>query len=93
MNRRPQKSRSSYDAFNPAHTARFKAASPDSTFFERRKQRSPVFLVLRIIAAALLLLLCINAIANLFVLLRRVEIPVTGLADDFDGYRILHISD
>ena len=93
MNRRPQKSRSSYDAFSPAHAARFKASSPDSTFFEKRRRRSPILYALGCAAALLALVLMINAVANCFVRLIRVEVPVTGLTEAFADYRILHISD
>ena len=93
MNRRPQKSRSSYDAFAPSHMTRFKASSPDSTFFERRKRRSPGMAILRAAALLLTAALVVNFVSNLFVHVERVSVPVTGLTQEFDGYTILHISD
>lgn len=93
MNRRPQKSRSSYDAFSPQHTARFKASSPDTSFFETRRRRAPALAALKGAALLLLLALAGNFIANFFVHVSRVSVPVTGLTESFSGYTILHISD
>ena len=93
MNRRPQKSRSSYDAFSPMHMSSFRAASPDSTFFEKRRRRSPGRVILRAAALLLTAVLVTNFISNFFVHVRRVDVPVTGLTADFDGFTLLHRSD
>ena len=93
MNRRPQKSRSSYDAFSPPHTARFRVSSPDTRFFETRKRRSFLFSAFRGIALCLLLSVAFSFVSNLFVHVSRVSVPVTGLTEAFEGYTILHISD
>lgn len=93
MNRRPSQSRSSYDAFAPGRTARFKVSAPDTDFFDSRKRRS---FASRLVTGALILLvllLILNAAANQFVLLRRVDVPVTGLTEEHVGYTLLHISD
>ena len=93
MNRRPTSSRSGYDSFSPQHAAGFTASSPDTHFFESRKKSSLARRLLKL-AALLLLAACAgNFIANCFVTVRRIEIPVRGLSEAFDGYTILHISD
>lgn len=93
MNRRPSKSRKSFDSFSERHTARFTASSPDNNFFEERKKKP---LASRA-ALALLLLLCaaliVNFAVNQFVHVARVSVPVHGLDEAFEGYAILHISD
>ncbi|MBR2943006.1 MAG: metallophosphoesterase, partial [Clostridia bacterium] len=93
MNRRPQKSRSSYDAFTPAHMSRFRASSPDSTFFEKRRRRSPGMVILRAAALLLTATLIANFLSNFFVHVRSVDVPITGLTADFDGFTLLHLSD
>lgn len=93
MNRRPQKSRSSYDAFSPKHTTHFRASAPDTRFFDARKKRAPLLSALLLLAAALILTFFGNLIANFFVRVERISVPVTGLTEAFSGYTILHISD
>ena len=93
MNRRPQKSRSSYDAFSPHETTRFKAASPDTRFFERRTPHSRAHSVLKAGFFLLLFILAVNFASNLFIRVERETIPVTGLTEDFANFTILHISD
>ena len=93
MNRRPQKSRSSYDAFSPRHATRFRASAPDTRFFDMRRKRSPVRSALLLLAVSLAASVFINFIANLFVRVAHVSVPVTGLTEAFSGYTILHISD
>lgn len=91
MNRRPSKSRRSYDSFAPHRS--FKASSPDTDFFEAKTQRSAGRVIVKGFLLALVLALAVNSIANRFVFVRRVEVPVTRLTEAFDGYTILHISD
>lgn len=93
MNRRPHQSRSSYDAFSARHTARFTASTPDANFFEPRKKTPLRRRMLLLSLAALLLTLAGNFLANQFVRLQRVTVPIRGLPASFDGYTLLHISD
>ncbi|MBR3795659.1 MAG: metallophosphoesterase [Clostridia bacterium] len=93
MNRRPQQSRSQYDAFSPRHTARFTASTPDARFFEPRKNMPFSRRILLLALAALLLVAAGNFIANRFIRLDRVSVPIRGLPESFDGYTLLHISD
>jgi len=93
MNRRPQKSRSSYDAFSPGHATRFRASAPDTRFFDARRQRSPLLSALPVFACAAALVFIVNFIANFFVHVERISVPVTGLTEPFVDYTILHISD
>ena len=64
MNRRPQQSRSQYDAFSPRHTARFTASTPDARFFEPRKNMPFSRRILLLALAALLLVAAGNFIAK-----------------------------
>ena len=93
MNRRPTSSRSGYDSFSPQHTQRFTASSPDTHFFESRKKKPLARRLLRLAALLLLVVLAVNVVLNRFVRVVRVEVPVRGLTEAFDGYTILHISD
>lgn len=93
MNRRPQKSRSSYDAFLPGHAARFRASAPDARFFDARRRRSPLAAFLSCAVLLLSAVFAINFLLNFFVHVRRFSVPVTGLTEDFSDYTILHISD
>ena len=93
MNRRPTKSRSGYDSFSARDASRFTASSPDTHFFEIRKKKSLARRLLTLAALLLLVSLVANFAINLFVIVNRVEVPVTGLGEAFDGYTILHISD
>ena len=93
MNRRPTRSRSGYDSFSPAHAARFQAASPDTHFFDSRRKKSLARRLLRLAVLLFLAALLGNFAANAFVFVERVEVPVRGLTEAFDGYTILHISD
>lgn len=93
MNRRPTKSRSGYDSFSVRNTAHFHAATPGNDFFEaRRKQPLPRRLALYFFLF-FSALIAVNLLVNQFVFVRRVQVPVTGLSEDFDGYTLLHISD
>ncbi len=93
MNRRPNQSRSPYDAFTPGRTTRFHAATPDADFFETPQKRSPLFRTLRLVALILIAIFAINALVNQFVFVSRITVPVRGLNAEFDGYTLLHISD
>ena len=93
MNRRPSSSRSGYDSFSPARAARFTASSPDTHFYDSRKKKPLARRLLRLAALLLLAVLAVNLVANRFVRVARVEVPVRGLVEAFDGYTILHISD
>lgn len=91
MNRRPQQSRSSYDAFS--HTSRFRASAPDTRFFDARKKRTLHSRAILLLIAVLAFAFLINFVCNFFVFTSRISIPVTGLTEAFSGYTILHISD
>jgi len=93
MNRRPQKSRSRYDAFSPKQTSRFRASAPDTRFFTARRKRSPLLTVLLALVSAAVLVFLLNFAANFFVHVERISVPVTGLTEPFVDYTILHISD
>ncbi|MBQ8617439.1 MAG: metallophosphoesterase [Clostridia bacterium] len=93
MNRRPTKSRSGYDSFSAKDTARFTAATPGNNFFDP-KRKKPLHARLALYFFLLFLtVIAANLLVNQFVLVRRVQVPVTGLHEDFDGYTLLHISD
>lgn len=93
MNRRPNQSRSSYDAFSPRDAQRFTASTPDASFFETRKKKTLARLIFPALGALLLAVLAVNFIANQFIHVEHVSIPVHALTEDFDGYTLLHISD
>lgn len=93
MNRRPQKSRSSYDAFSPRHATRFRASAPDTRFFDVRKKRSAFHSALLLFTAILFASVFFNFIANFFVHVAHISVPVTGLTETFSNYTLLHISD
>ena len=93
MNRRPSKSRSSYDAFSAREAARFRASSPDGTFFEDRKKPPFIRRLLFLVLLGIGLVLAANLAVNQFVFIDRVSVPVKGLDEAFDGYTILQISD
>ena len=93
MNRRPQKSRSSFDAFSPGSATRFRASSPDTAFFEKRRRLTAPGMILRAMLCLFALCIAVNFIANFFVHVQRISVPVTGLTEAFDGYTLLHISD
>ena len=93
MNRRPNKSRSGYDAFSARSTARFTAATPGNDFFDPRRKnplrrRLALYFFLFFLAV-----IAVNAAVNQFVHVRRIQVPITGLNEEFDGYTLLHISD
>jgi len=93
MNRRPSQSRSGYDAFSSRNTARFTAATPGNDFFDVRRKK-PLHLRLALYFFLFFAFMLIaNLAVNQFVHVRRIQVPVTGLHEDFDGYTLLHISD
>lgn len=91
MNRRPQQSRSSYDAFS--HASHFRASAPDTRFFDTRKKHSLRAHTLLLLSSVLALAVIVNFFANFFVFTTRISVPVTGLSEAFSGYTLLHISD
>ena len=93
MNRRPTQSRTDYDAFSRRHTARFTAATPDSHFFDPKKKRSLGQKFFFLLFVLFLFVLSGNFIANRFVFVKKVQIPIRGLSAEHDGYTLLHISD
>ena len=93
MNRRPNQSRSGYDAFSPQQAAHLRIHTPDADFFEGRKRRPLRRMLLPALLAALALFFAVNFVCNQFVFVRRVSLPVRGLHEAFDGYTILHITD
>lgn len=93
MNRRPNRSRSGYDAFSPRQTAHLRMHSPDADFFERRKRQPFGRRILLALTAALALFFVANFVCNQFVSVRRVSVPIRGLHEAFDGYTILHVTD
>ena len=93
MNRRPNMSRSGYDAFSPRHAGHFTAATPGHDFFDIRKKK-PLHIRLALCFFLFILsVLAVNGVVNQFVHVRRIQVPVTGLSEEFDGYTLLHISD
>lgn len=93
MNRRPNQSRSGYDAFSAEHTMRLRMRVSDADFFIPRKKTPLAHRLLFALAAALALFFAVNVLCNQFVFVRRVSVPVRGLSEAFDGYTILHITD
>ncbi|MGN0995458.1 MAG: metallophosphoesterase [Candidatus Ventricola sp.] len=93
MNRRPNQSRNGYDSFSPARAAHFTASTPDAHFFETRKKRTPGMRLLCVLLAALAAVLAGNFLVNRFVRVQRLDVPIKGLTEAFDGYTILHLSD
>lgn len=93
MNRRPNMSRSSYDAFSSRHTARLRMHTPDTDFFGKRKRMPLLPRILLVLLIALVLLIVGNYTANQFVHIKRITVPIQGLPAAFDGYTILHLSD
>lgn len=93
MNRRPNQSRNDFDSFSPLHAARFTASSPDAHFFEPRRKKTFASQAALFFLALLFLLLAVNFAVNRFVHVSRVEVPVKGLPEAFEGYTLLHISD
>lgn len=93
MNRRPSKSRSGYDSFSPRQTAHLRMHTPDADFFVK-KRRTPLGLrLMGILLAAVVVLFIGNGIANQFVHVERITVPVKGLDEAFDGFTLLHLSD
>lgn len=92
MNRRPNQSRSDYDAFS-ARDASFKAASPDKHFFEPKTKIPLGRRVRRLLLVLAALCLAVNFLFNQLVRVQRVDVPVKGLSEVFEGFTILHISD
>lgn len=93
MNRRPSKSRSEFDAFSEETLRPFSASSPDAHFFDVQKKRSPHRILLTILLILIALVFICNAVINHFFFINTIEIPITGLSQEFDGFRILQISD
>jgi len=93
MNRRPNQSRSGYDAFSSRNTARFTAATPGNDFFDVRRKKPLHIRLALYFFLFFAVVFAINLAVNQFVLVRRVQVAVTGLHEDFDGYTLLHISD
>ena len=93
MNRRPNMSRSGYDAFSSRSAAHFTAATPGHDFFEVRRKKPLRSRLALYFFLLFLATLAVNGIANQFVHIRRIQVPVTGLSEAFDGYTLLHISD
>ena len=93
MNRRPNQSRSGYDAFSARNTARFTAVTPGNDFFDVRRKK-PLRLRLALYFFLLFLaVLAVNFAVNQFVHVRSITVPITGLDESFDGYTLLHLSD
>ncbi len=93
MNRRPSQSRSGYDAFSSRSAAHFTAATPGNDFFDARRKKP---LHLRLALYFFLFIIAVfaaNLAVNQFVHVHRVQVSITGLSEDFDGYTLLHISD
>ncbi len=93
MNRRPNQSRSEYDAFSAVQAARLKPRRNDSDFFGKRKKPSFMRRLLLASAAAMALFFAVNFVCSRFVFVRRESIPIRGLNEAFEGYTILHITD
>ena len=93
MNRRPNQSRSGYDSFSSRHTAHFTAATPGNDFFDARRKRPLHIRLALYFFLFFLAILAVNLVVNQFVHVRRIQVPVTGMDEAFDGYTLLHISD
>lgn len=93
MNRRPSQSRNDFDSFSPQRVSRFTASSPDAYFFERRRKATFGARLALCVLALLFAVLAVNFAVNRFVRVRRVEVPVKGLPEVFEGYTLLQISD
>lgn len=93
MNRRPNRSRTRYDAFSPQHAARFTAATPGDDFFDAPAKKPLARRLALSFFLLFLLLLAVNFAVNQFVHVAREDVPITGLSEVFDGYTLLHISD
>lgn len=93
MNRRPTQSRSGYDAFSPRTAANFTAATPGNDFFDVRRKKPLGIRLTFYFFLFFAAILAVNLAVNQFVLVRRVQVPVTGLHEEFDGYTLLHLSD
>ena len=91
MNRRPSKSRLEYDEFQKSGT--IKAFSPDKHFFESNRHVSPVLVFAIVLFIGIFLCIVLNLLINCFPAMHEVSVPITGLPTEFDGMRILHISD
>ena len=93
MNRRPQRSRSSFDSFSPRHVAHFKVSSPGTDFFESPKKPRAGRTALLVLLALVLLVLLGNLLVNQFVWVRTETVRIKGLSEALDGFTILQISD
>lgn len=93
MNRRPSKSRSGFDSFSPRQTAHLRMHTPDAGFFEKKKKKRYGWRILLSLLLAAAVLFGGNFLANQFVWVRRVTVPVKGLNEAFDGFTLLHVSD
>ncbi len=93
MNRRPNQSRSGYDAFSAPHDLPLSVRRSEPDFFgERRRAPFRRRLLLALLAAAALFFAG-NFAVNQFVRVERVTVPVRGLSQAFEGFTILHLSD
>ena len=93
MNRRPNMSRSGYDAFSSRHAAHFTAATPGHDFFEARRKKPLRLRLALYFFLFLFAVLAVNSTVNQFVHIRHIQVPITGLSEEFDGYTLLHLSD
>ncbi len=93
MNRRPSKSRREFDAFSEENIRPFSASLPDAHFFDSQRKRSPFHMLFIILAVLIGITFIVNTVLNHFFFIHSIEIPITGLSQDFDGFRILQISD
>ncbi len=93
MNRRPSQSRTGYDSFSPRNAARFTAATPGNDFFDARRKKPLGSRLALYFFLFFLAVLAANFILNRFIYVEEIEVRITGLHEDFDGYTLLHISD
>ncbi len=91
MNRRPNQSRTRYDAF--FSPSRFTASTPGTDFFDVRRKRPLAARLALYFFLLFLALMLANWAVNQFVRVDRVSVRITGMTEDFDGYTLLHISD
>ena len=91
MNRRPSQTRNRHPS---RHWERLRTTSPEefASSYQQPKEKPAAFL-LRALLFLFAALLIGNAVANRFVHVFRISVPLTALPADLDGYTILHLSD
>ena len=90
MNRRPSNRKGNPVSFTQT---RYHTTDPER-FLSVVHRRKPLRIrIIRFLLCILCLLLCMNTVANHFIHILRVTVPITSLHPDIEGYTILHLSD